>query len=277
MLIRRACISSGPIMKPTDCLTLACLAFPLLHSLGEQAPPDIFSNAAVAGQIQKLGADHSEDRKSAMAFMETWATSEPDKARQKFLSLLSDANEPEVRERCLKLLKRIAIREYGKFGEGYVGITMGMEEQIVLPGDGKPCFGIPVTWVTKDSPAEKGGIQPGDIIVSLDDIRWRQQLEISDLGKGLSAKIRAKGAGNKAVFGIWKNEKLMSLEIELSRRPANLENTALMRIIPNGGILKGGGFQVDPAELAKLVEEDKSSDKYFAEWLERQFPKKADK
>jgi hypothetical protein len=46
-----------------------------------------------------------------------------------------------------------------------------------------------------------------------------------------------------------------------------------MRLIPNGGIINGGGFQVDPAELAKLVEEDKSSDKYFAEWLERQFPK----
>ena len=186
---------------------------------------------------------------------------------------MRDANEPEVRERCLKLLKSIAIREYGKFGEGYVGITMGVEEQIVLPGEDKLCFGIPVTWVTKDSPAEKGGIQPGDIIVSLDDIRWRQPMEISDLGKGLSAKIRAKGAGNKAVFGIWKNEKLTSLGIELSRRPANLENTALMRLIPNGGIINGGGFQVDPAELAKLVEEDKSSDKYFAEWLERQFPK----
>ena len=258
---------------PINCLTLGCLAIWLLHPLSAQAPTVDFSDATIAEHVQKLSAADVGDRKSAMAFMETWVASEPDKARQKFLSLLRDANEPEVRERCLKLLKRIAIREYGKFGEGYVGITMGLEEQINLPGEDKPCFGIPVSWVTKDSPAEKGGIQPGDIIVSLDDIRWRQPMEIGDLGKGLSAKIRAKGAGNKAVFGIWKNEKLTSLEIELSRRPANLENTALMRLIPNGGIINGGGFQVDPAELAKLVEEDKSSDKYFAEWLERQFPK----
>ena len=67
-------------MKPINCLALGCLAIWLLHPPCAQAEPDDFSDAKVAEHVQKLAADDVGDRKSAMAFMETWATSEPEKA-----------------------------------------------------------------------------------------------------------------------------------------------------------------------------------------------------
>jgi PDZ domain len=229
----------------------------------EPEVPD-FSAAAVQAQVEKLNATDHAERVKAGKFLSTWSEKEPELAKKMFLSLWRESQEPEIRERSLQLLKPIAAREFGNFGEGFLGITMGVEILVKLPNNEKPCYGLQVSAVTKDSPAEKANIQPGDVIVRLNDHTWPETGQIIHETMGLSAKIRSISAGSTAKFGIWRsNKELLNIEAKLTRRPGNLENIP-MQFMPNGG------FKVDELELQKLAEEEKNSSAYFKEWLERE-------
>ena len=61
------------------------------------------------------------------------------------------------------------IRKYGRVRENYIGATMQTITPNLAAGLGLPQdFGIIVSDVVPDSPAEKGGLQAGDIVVSMD-------------------------------------------------------------------------------------------------------------
>jgi len=216
-----------------------------------------------------ISADRAQ-RLAAHAALTNWAAKEHDAAKALFLDLMRTSQEPEIRERCLQLLRPIAAREYGNFGDGYMGISMGEEVPVPLPGQDKPCFGLMITAVTGDSPAAKAELKEGDVIVSINNHRWQQPQAVIDLDHGLSAKIRAAGAGSKPRFGIWRKKELIEVEVHLSRRPSNLEQLP-MQILPNGGI------RMDEKELKQLVEDEKNSNAFFTEWLDRQLAAKPGK
>jgi C-terminal processing protease CtpA/Prc len=161
------------------------------------------------------------------------------------------------------LLKPIAAKEFGQFGEGFMGISMGVEVAITVPGEEKPCYGLTVSAVTDGSPAAKAELQVGDVILSIDGHRWHEPQSTIDMKNGLSAKIRAAGAGNKPRFGIWRGKQWIEVEVLLTRRPTDLELLP-MKLLANGGV------RMDEEELNKLMEEEKNSGAFFSEWLERQ-------
>lgn len=240
---------------------LACQVY-LIAAEPEEAD---FSPPSIQAQIEQLRAAELTDRQKAGAFLSQWAAKEPQQAKKLFLSLLRESEDPEIRERSLQLLKPIAALEFGSFGEGYLGITMGNEIAVKLPNDEKPCYGLIVSVVTKQSAADAAKIQVGDVIVAVNDQKWRGPLTTLDEKNGLSATIRSTGAGNRARFSIWRNNALLEQEATLSRRPGNLE-LLQMQLMPNGGV------GLDEAELRKMVEEEKNSRTYFSEWLNRQSP-----
>lgn len=237
----------------------------------EAAPVDM-SEAKVEENINGLISQQREQRQQSAMWLEAWAQKESAKAKQKFLILLRDSAEPEIRERSMKLLRSLSLIDYANTGEGYVGITMGLEAAVTLPGSDKANFGVPVTMVTQGGPAELAGIKAGDIIVTFDDHKWQQtgQIAPADGSGGLRAEIRAKGAGKKVTFGIWRDNALISVDAVLGRRPANLDNLGGNIIIQGGGgiFLNGGGLQqLNQPDVNALIEEDKKSDAYFQEWL----------
>lgn len=225
--------------------------------------PDLLSAEEAPRRLEQLLSPQGEQRKKAREELAAWAEKDPEQAKALFLKCLQDSKEPEIRERCLQFLKPIAAHEYGLFGEGYMGISMGAAVMVKLPDDEKPCYGMSVSVVSKGSPAEKAEIQAEDVIVSVNDFKWRESEVILDVNQGLSAKIRAVGAGRKANFGVWRNGKFLTIEVLLTRRPSNIEQMP-MQLLPNGGI------KVDENELQKMVDEEKRSGAYFSEWLERQ-------
>lgn len=247
-------------------ITLGILGF---GTLLRAAEPD-FSPASVQAKTQQLQAAERAQRLEAVEFLTAWAEKDPDQAKKLFIGLLRDSKEPELRERSLQLLKSIAAREFGNFGEGYLGITMGVEVLVKIPDEEKPCFGLPITAVTGGSPAEKAALQVGDVIVAVGKTRWHQPQTLTDEKIGLSAIIRATGAGKTERFGIWRNNALVWVEVTLTRRPNNLELMQL-QFAPNGG------FKIDEAELKRMVEEEKNSDAYFEEWLQRAIQPATDK
>ena len=246
------------------CLISGILAWGLCLQAAEPVAAD-FSPAKVEEQIQKLRATELADRKKACESLAEWAAKEPEQAKKQFLALLRESKDPEIRERSLQLLKPIAALEFGRFGEGYLGITMGNEVLVKLPNEDKPCYGLMVSVVTKGSPAEKAKIQVGDMIVAANGQKWWESQKIIDEKIGLSATIRVAGAGNRARFLIWRENNLYEHDAILTRRPGNLELIQLQ-------LMANGGVKIDEAELQKMVEEEKNSGAYFAEWLNRQFP-----
>lgn len=225
--------------------------------------PDLFSATDAQQRLEMLASPQSEQRKKAREELSAWAEKDPDQSKQLFLQWMRESKEPEVRERCLQLLKPIAALEYGRFGEGFMGISMGPAVMVQLPGDEKACYGLLISNVSKGSPAEKAALVPGDVIVSIHGFQWRDSETIQDIDRGLSAKIRAVGAGNMAKLGVWRKGKLETIEVLLTRRPSGIEQLP-MQLLANGGV------KVDDKELQKMGDEEKNSSEYFAEWLDRQ-------
>jgi hypothetical protein len=223
---------------------------------------DNFSVPSREAALSRLNAVSRRARHEATQYLTRWADQDALSAKKVFLRNLDQHPEPEVRERCRWLLKCMAVKDYATFGEGYLGVSMGEEWQGMIPGDDKKRFGMVVTAISEGSPAAQAKLQVGDVIVALGEHAWRESQVILDEKKGLSAQIRAIGAGKKAQFGIWRKSELLICEVLLTRRPKSLDQWR-PQIQPNGMM------KLDQGELQKLIDEEKNSAAYFEEWLQK--------
>lgn len=185
---------------------------------------------------------------------------QPEIAWRAILSHAERASEPEARARCWQLLKEMAIRDYEQWGEGYIGISMGQQWSGQVTNDSAPRFGMIVTAIVAGSPAAEAKLAVGDIIVGLNELTWRKPDIILDEKTGLSAKIRAVGAGQKVVCIVWRKGQLLSFEIRLSRRPKQIDQWRIQA-------QQNGQWRLDASEWQKLADEEKGSKEYFDEWL----------
>lgn len=222
----------------------------------------------VGEQIVLLASPDRPKRASAAAYLSKWATEqEPAVVVPLLLKVTSKSAEPEARERCLQVLRFLALRDYGKTGEGYLGIQMGEELPVKVIGMKFPCLGQVVSAVTTDSPAQKAGFMAGDIVVSLNGEFFTDRTQTVAVRTLLSEQIRRVGAGNKALFGVYLNGVVIPLTATLTRRPADLENATNMMMFANGKI------QIDQDLVKDQMEKDKNSEAYFNEWLQQQWEK----
>lgn len=236
------------------------------------APAEVnldFSEAKITAAIQDWNAEDRALREKASDHLEAWVHNDPAQAKKRLLSILRDNPQPEARERSVKLLKIIAATEFDKTGPGYIGVSLGQAAMVLKhPQDQSTLIGLPIAAVSPGSPAEKFGVKPGDIVVSVDDFRWAAAEQITDLDHGLSAKIRAKGAGTTVNFGMLRNDQIVKVPVTLMRRPMNLEQLPVDPAVINGIIQ--GGIKLDKESIDDLIAEEKNSPEYFAEWLDHQ-------
>ena len=237
------------------------LPLPLLYA--EQAAEKLKED--LPSKLNGLTAPELKERVKARESLAKWAENHPEKAKELFLHHLRHSEDPEIRENCLVLLKQIATIDYGSFGEGYMGISMGNETMVQLPNSEEPLYGLSINSVTKGAPAEKAGLKPGDIIIAVNGHEWQKTQAILDSRNGIQAKIRAVGAGKVAQMSIWRQKQLLQIPVKLTRRPSNLDQVPT-RFLPNGGL------RIDEDDLARLVEEDKKSNAFFTEWLQLHLP-----
>lgn len=103
------------------------------------------------------------------------------------------------------------IMEYGNVQNGILGITGGSLNSAVASEIGiNDTAGVYVDSVVEDSGADKAGIQKGDIIKEIDNIRV---LKFSDL----TGHLKAKRPDDIVTLGISRNGKYKTLEVKLSR------------------------------------------------------------
>ncbi|MDP3154448.1 MAG: trypsin-like peptidase domain-containing protein [Archangium sp.] len=124
----------------------------------------------------------------------------------------------EVREVASQLIKS------GKVAYAYLGVMVGDldalgPEQREKLGKGTPAKGGLVSDVSRDSPAEKAGIKPGDVITSVD----RQPVEV---GADVVDSVSARPIGSKVAVQLIREGKPKTVQVTLGELPADDEELA---------------------------------------------------
>ncbi len=91
-----------------------------------------------AGLLAKLQSEEFRQREQGQGALLEWARQQPARAvTDELLRLSASADDPEVRDRCLRVLRDLVHDEYLLEGEGYMGIRM-LDELANVPGDPRP-------------------------------------------------------------------------------------------------------------------------------------------
>jgi hypothetical protein len=187
-------------------------AFPAI--LGACCP--VSSAQLPASAFSDLESREFSRREHAQAELLSWGRMNPGSAMPEFLRQSRHADDPEVRERCLTILRNLVTDEYMKEGEGYIGIALSMKDEILaVPGDPDPRNAIRVVEVRMDTPGQRAGIQLNDLIVGLEGEVWRG-VEGSPLFR---EKIKSMKPNATAGLLIHRDKKVIELGVKLGRRP----------------------------------------------------------
>ncbi|MCC6533814.1 MAG: DegQ family serine endoprotease [Burkholderiales bacterium] len=105
------------------------------------------------------------------------------------------------------------LQQYGKVTRGHLGVTIQELNQSLAESFGlRQADGALVTAVTPNSPAQKAGVQPGDVILGFNGKSIRSSAElplaVGDVRPGESAKMR-----------IWRKGKEQSLTVVVGATP----------------------------------------------------------
>lgn len=166
--------------------------------------------------FENLSSPEFQKRESAQADLLAWARQNSEPAMAEFFNQSQTANDPEVRERCVEILRNLVGDEYLKEGEGFIGIALGLNDEVIaVPGDSTPRNAIRVVGVRADTPGQLAGMQLNDLIVELEGTTWRG-VEASSLFR---EKVKAMKPDSHADLTILRDGKLVEIKVKLGRRP----------------------------------------------------------
>lgn len=219
----------------------SCLFLPYLGSSVASAdvlPPPLFED---------LGHFEFRVRENAENKLLEHARVRPDESIDELYRRTRVSKDPEVRERCLSLLRQLIFDQYMREGKGFVGI--GRDNRIVvIPGKVMPCHVVAVTSVRPDTPADRAGIRVNDLIVTLNGIGWSDE----NASNVFADQIAAMNPGTKVALGVFRDGKLSDIDVILTRRPLSAD----IRFFEGQGS--------DSLEADRIAMED-----YFREWLKK--------
>lgn len=97
---------------------------------------------------------------------------------------------------------------------GYVGITItGVDKDTAEALGITDLGGAYVTDVTKGGPADKAGMQPGDIVKTVNGVEVKNQTD-------LTRRIAEVQVGEKVNLGVWRAGKMVNLSVTAALRPS---------------------------------------------------------
>ncbi|HSP42523.1 MAG TPA: PDZ domain-containing protein [Luteolibacter sp.] len=198
-----------------------------------------------AKPLAELESEDFRTREEAQARILEWARETPEKAIETLYRHTVKADEPEVRERCLAVLRELVGDEYSRHGEGFIGIQM-RDELATVPDDAGQRAAIRVTFVMPKSPAEKAGLEINDLIVAVEDKVWRKIPVILPF----SEEIKKHKPGTRIRLSVLRDGKLIEVPVTLTRRPLEADTPFLDR----------RPFNMEAAEAA-------AREAHFQRWL----------
>lgn len=210
----------------------------------------LFSSATTAVELPQkeykaLGDSEFRIRENAQMELLAWARLQPGPAMDELLQQSRISKDPEIRQRCVAILRELVMDKYMSEGQGFVGIRR--ENKLAdIPGKPDPCHAVLVTGVNRGTPADHAGIHLNDLIVSLNGATWSEPTASDDFAE----QIAATKPGTKVTLKIFRDGKLFDIDLVLARRPLS----ATLRFFD--------GQESDPEAAERAAMEA-----YFREWL----------
>lgn len=130
--------------------------------------------------IKRIDSEEFKDRETARKELKIILAEGDQETVEQVVTAAVKSNSPEVKASVRKL---VILRKHGKafLGIGHSGGAYNKDEKTV--------YGILITSVTPQTPAQAAGLRPGDIILSVDDINLNEiaQKSTENLGKEVTA------------------------------------------------------------------------------------------
>lgn len=199
--------------------------------------------------LEELGSSEFRIRERAELELFEWGRKNPEPAMLEFFKQSQQAIDPEVRERCLAVLRGLLSDQYMREGEGYIGVALAMKDDVVVvPGDPKPRNGVRVLEVRMDTPGQRSGMLLNDLIVGLEGEMWHG-VEATPVFREMIRRMKPTSVARLTVF---RNGELIELKVTLGRRPLMADM-----------FFNGGNADLEATERA-------AKEAYFQRWLSRQ-------
>jgi len=188
-----------------------------------------------------LEADAYPERIAAERQLEQWAEREGEAALDWLARQAVGAKSPELRLRARRVLRDRIEGQLDLGRPGFVGISMATRNL----GDGR--FGIQISGITPDSPAQEAGLERGDVIASLNG----EEFGRVDAQNAFAERIGSMRPGTRVRLGVMRggDEPVEKIELELAARPWSI----------------GSYGRVDPE--GRPATEREARDEAFREWL----------
>jgi hypothetical protein len=199
------------------------------------------------GPLSALQSDEFRIRETAQTEILAWARQRPEHAMDLLFRVSRTHEDPEVRQRCLAVLRELVIDDYLKEGEGFLGVRM-QDEKALVQGEAKPRSVIRVIQVVADSAAQQAGVKLNDLIAGLDDKVWHDEAALLPFMN----HVRQLKPGHRVKLKILRDGEMIDLEVKLGRRPLGADNPFL-----------------DPRQADLEAAEKAAKEAYFRRWLER--------
>jgi hypothetical protein len=231
---------------------MAALALPAI-ALGQEAN--------LRKWVDSLSSEDFRERVESRDKLLDWGRKNPARAMDLLYAEQTAATDVEARILLREALRELVVDDHQKnHGEGYVGVRM-LELNVAVPGDQVPRTGVQVIGIEPDSPADRAGLLVGDVIVSLDGLRWS--------GPGatdaFTHAIRKHKPRETVKLGVLRNGELNEVALALGIRP--------LGALERQDLLWANGM---PPSIPRPAEvEEKARETIFRNWLERKrTPKK---
>lgn len=167
-----------------------------------------------ADLLTRLAAEKFAIREKAQAELLDWSHTQRDAAMDELFRQSQNADEPEVRQRCLAVLQELVNDDYLKSGEGYVGIMM-QDELARVPGDENPRSAIRLGHVVPNSAGDQAGLKPNDLIVGMNEEIWKD----GPASPPFKKKIRTLKPGTRVTLKVLRDGNLQDIVVKLGKRP----------------------------------------------------------
>ncbi len=217
---------------------LLCSVLLAAFSFAEEVPKRL---------LDGLTAEDFKQREAFQVELESWANEKGAVGVSAIYKIYQELDDPEVRTRCLRVLRTQSEKDYLNDGKGYLGVQLG-EEMLEVPGDDKPRIGMRISFLMPGGQAERAGIKVGDVITSMDGKKWYEIGARDELIKTVASYKPLR----KVVFEIKRlgEDKLLEVPVILGRRPVD-------------DLTEMYYYQLEDLEK-------KSRDRHFEEWLKKQ-------
>lgn len=201
--------------------------------------------------LRELESQEFRIRERAEQELVEWGRKNAEMAMLEFFKQSEQAMDPEVRERCLAVLRCLVSDEYMREGEGYIGVALAMRDDVVMvPGDPMPRNAVRVIEVRVNTPGQQSGILENDLIVGLEEKTWHG-IEATPVFREMIRKMKPTSVARLTVL---RNGELIELKVTLGRRPLMADM-----------FFNGQNTDLEATERA-------AKEAYFQRWLSRQKP-----